>query len=115
MRRVPLHDCLHLKSACCALPDGRLLVNPRWLDSAALDGFDVLTIPPGEPFAADFATVGETVIVSTTNPSTAMMIRGLGFDVRATPLTEFEKAEGGVTCLSIIFRVAPGDHAAHVS
>jgi dimethylargininase len=115
VRRVGLHDCLHLKSACCALPDGRLLINPHWLDRAALDGFDVLSIPPGEPFAADFATVGEIVIVSATNPLTARMLRGLGFDVRATPLTEFEKAEGGVTCMSIIFRVARGANGDHVS
>ena len=102
--RVPLRDCLHLKSACCALPDGRLLVNPAWLDAAPLDGYTLVDIPPGEPFGADFATVGGAVIVSASNPRTAGMLTGLGFAVRATPLSEFEKAEGGVTCLSIIFR-----------
>lgn len=103
--RVPLRDCLHLKSACCALPDGRLLVNPAWLDASPLREFTRVSIPPGEPFAADFATVNGTVIMSTTNPRTADLVRSLGHDVRATPLTEFEKAEGGVTCLSIIFRM----------
>jgi dimethylargininase len=108
-RRVPLRDCLHLKSACCALPDGRLLVNPAWLgDGAPLDDFQLIDIPGDEPFAADFATVSDTVIMSATNPRTADMIRSHGFDVRATPLSEFEKAEGGVTCLSIIFRVVSG-------
>lgn len=106
VRRVPLRDCLHLKSACCALPDGRLLVNPAWLDSSVLDDFALLHIPPTEPFAADFATVGDTILVSASHPRTADQIRALGFPVRAAALSEFEKAEGGVTCLSIIFRAA---------
>jgi dimethylargininase len=104
VERVGLRDCLHLKSACCALPDGRLLVNPRWLEGDALRGFAQVTIHDAEPFAADFATVGDTIIMSETNPLTAAMVRQLGFTVRTTPLSEFEKAEGGVTCLSIIFR-----------
>jgi len=104
--RVPLRDCLHLKSACCALPDGRLLVNPAWLDPAPLEDFTLLHIPEPEPFAADFATVGETIVVSAANPETADLIRSLGFRVRAAVLSEFEKAEGGVTCLSLIFRTA---------
>ena len=102
--RVPVRDCLHLKSACCTLPDSRLLVNPAWLDPAPLDDFTVLHIPEHEPFAADFATVGETIVVSAANPETADLIRSLGFRVRAAVLSEFEKAEGGVTCLSLIFR-----------
>lgn len=106
VRSVPLRDCLHLKSACCPLPDGRLLVNPAWVDSSLLEDFTVLHIPPEEPFAADFAVVGGTVVVSATNPRTADLIRGLGFRVRAAVLSEFEKAEGGVTCLSLIFRAA---------
>jgi dimethylargininase len=102
--RVGMRDCLHFKSACCALPDGRLLANPAWLDGSSLDGFTVLAIPPSEPFAGDFAICGETVIVSASHPLTADMIRALGFRVRAAELSEFEKAEGGVTCLSLIFR-----------
>ena len=42
VRRVGMRDCLHLKSACCALPDGRLLVNPAWLELADLKGFDMV-------------------------------------------------------------------------
>lgn len=106
VQRVDLRDCLHLKNACCVLPDGGLLVNPDWLgDVRQLGARRIHTIDPREPFAADFASVGETVIMSETNPRTADIVRALGFDVRLTPLTEFEKAEGGVTCLSILFQV----------
>lgn len=102
VRRIALRDCLHLKSACCALPDGRLLVNPRWLDLSGLDGFTLVPIPADEPFAADVATIGHTVIISATNPRTLDLVVSLGFSVRAVEVSEFEKAEGGVTCLSIL-------------
>lgn len=106
--RITPRNCLHLKSACCALPDGRLLVNPDWVDPSALPDFDSLMIAPQEPFAADFAVASGTIIMSETNPRTADMVSRLGFAVRTTPLSEFEKAEGGVTCLSIIFRGGNG-------
>lgn len=106
VRRVGMRDCLHLKSACCALPDGRLLVNPRWLDLDDLAGFDIVEVDSSEPFAADVLVVGRTVVSAAAHPKTAALIGALGFDSRTTDLSEFAKAEGGVTCLSLVFRRA---------
>ena len=103
VRRVGMRDCLHLKSACTALPDGRLLVNPAWLELRDLRGFDMVEVDPVEPFAADVLTIGRTVICAAEHPRTAALISALGFEVRTTPLSEFAKAEGGVTCLSLVF------------
>ena len=47
---IPVHGSLHLKTACTALPDGRLLVNPAWIDVRSLADFSVLPIPTGEPW-----------------------------------------------------------------
>ncbi|HVZ49988.1 MAG TPA: arginine deiminase-related protein [Gemmatimonadaceae bacterium] len=104
VRRVGLRDCLHLKSACCALPDGRLLVNPKWVELRDLAGFDIVEVDPTEPFAADVLVVGRTVISAAAHPKTAALIGALGFDSRTIDLSEFAKAEGGVTCLSLVFR-----------
>lgn len=103
VRGVGMHDCLHLKSACCALPDGRLLVNPAWLELADLAGFDIIEVDPSEPFAADVLTIGRTVVSAAASPKTAAIIGALGFDSRTIDLSEFAKAEGGVTCLSLVF------------
>lgn len=103
VRRVGMHDCLHLKSACCALPDGRLLVNPKWIELRDLAGYDIVEIDPSEPFAADVLAIGRTVVSAAANPKTAALIGALGFDSRTVDLSEFAKAEGGVTCLSIVF------------
>lgn len=103
VRRVGMRDCLHLKSACTALPDGRLLVNPAWVELKDLAGFDIVEIAPTEPFAADVLTIGRSVVSAAEHPATAALIAALGFDSRTTPLSEFAKAEGGVTCLSLVF------------
>ena len=102
---VPVTGCLHLKSACTPLPDGRLLVNPAWIDMRPLASFGTVNVPEEEPHAADIGIVGETVCMAAEYPRTRELIESLGFPVRTTPLSEFAKAEGAVTCLSLIFDV----------
>jgi dimethylargininase len=99
---VPVRRCLHLKSACAALPDGRLLVSPDWLDVRALQEFGVVRVPGAEPDGANAAVVGTSVCLPAAHPRTADLVGRLGFEVRAIDLSEFAKAEGCVTCLSIL-------------
>ena len=101
--QVPVHGCLHLKTACTALPDGALLMNPAWLDVEALRRFECVTVPETEPWAANVALVGASVCLPAAHSGTAELIRRLGFAVRTVELSEFAKAEGGVTCLGILF------------
>ena len=54
---VAVTACLHLKSACTALPDGRLLANTTWLDSEALRAYEIVQVPEDEPDAANVAVV----------------------------------------------------------
>ena len=100
---VRVRGCLHLKTACTALPDGKLLVNPAWLDVGVLRGFEILRVAEEEPWAANVALIGASVCMSAGHPRTADKISEMGFDVRAVDLSEFAKAEGGATCLSIVF------------
>jgi dimethylargininase len=100
---VSVTGCLHLKSACTALPDGRLLANPVWLDSKALRRYKIVGVPHDEPDAANVALVGETVCAAAGHPQTADLLCGLGFRVETTDLSEFAKADGCVTCLSLLF------------
>jgi dimethylargininase len=80
-----------------------LLVNPAFLGMDTLRSFDWVPIPKEEPLAADVALVGSNVCVAAEHGRTAEMIRDLGFAVHTIELSEFAKAEGGVTCLSILF------------
>ena len=103
---VPVRHCLHLKTACTALPDQSLLINPAWIDVRAVRGFELIPVPEAEPWAANVALVGNTVCVAAYHVETGCVIRERGFEVHKINLSEFAKAEGGVTCLSILLRTA---------
>ena len=102
VRAVAVDGCLHLKTACTALPDGTMLLNPRWVDARDLSGCDVLHVAEGEPDAANVALVGGRVLMGAAHPRTTELIRARGFEVDVIDLSEFAKAEGCVTCLSIL-------------
>jgi dimethylargininase len=99
---VRAHGCLHLKTACTALPDGSLLVNPDWLDLEPLRFYDLIRVPLTEPWAANTLSIGKTVCMPACQEQTADLVRSRGFTVATTDLSEFAKAEGGITCLSIL-------------
>jgi dimethylargininase len=104
---VPIHGCLHLKSACTALDDQTLLLNPRWLEPRDLAGYRLVEVDETEPWAADVARLGGRLCVSAAYPRTTQKIEGLGFQVETVDLSEFAKAEAGPTCLSILLHVTP--------
>ena len=101
---VKVRGCLHLKSACAALPDQELLVNPDWLDTAPLKEFGSIPVPTEEFAAANVVLVGNRVLISAAYPQTAEIIRSRGFEVFPVDVSEFAKAEGCVTCMSLLLQ-----------
>ncbi|HEX8282127.1 MAG TPA: arginine deiminase family protein [Pyrinomonadaceae bacterium] len=101
---VEPRGCLHLKTGCSALDDEAVLVNPKWVDPAIFRGRRVVAADAAEPWAANVVRVGDSVCVSAASPRTAEMLSSLGYDVRAVEVSEFTKAEGSLTCLSLLFR-----------
>jgi dimethylargininase len=110
---VSVGGCLHLQTAVTALDDATLLVNATWLDLQELRGFELVHVPPEEPWAANVARVGATIIAAAAYPRTADLIRGRGYDVRIVDVSEFAKAEGGVTCLSLLIDRSNASAARH--
>lgn len=100
---VPVAGALHLKTAVTALDAQTLLLNPAWVGADAFLGFRILTIDPAEPFAGNTLTVGERLIVQAETPRTARVLAGAGFAPHPVAISEFAKAEAGLTCLSLIF------------
>ena len=72
-------------------------------DANALRQYRIVPVPIEEPGAANVALVGETVCAAAGHPQTEDLIRGLGFPVENAVLSEFAKADGCVTCLSLLF------------
>jgi dimethylargininase len=104
---VPVRGCLHLKSACTALPDQRLLVNEAWLDLAPLDEFERVAVPAEEPWAANTLSVGGWVCLDAAHGRTAELLEARGYRVRTVDLSEFAKAEGALTCMSLLLGDSP--------
>jgi len=100
---VPVTGCLHLKTACSALPDGRFLVNREWIDVSPLPSGALVDVPVAEPWAGDVLVIGDSIIASDAFPDTARLLQGRGFGVTQVAVSEFAKVEGGVTCLSLVF------------
>lgn len=99
---IPVHGCLHLKSGCSSLPDGRFLVNARWIDASPLKS-NILEVATDEPSAGDVLVIGDRIIASNAFSGSIDLLRSNGFAVTPVAVSEFAKAEGGVTCLSLIF------------
>jgi dimethylargininase len=70
VRGARMSGCLHLKSGCTALPDGRLLINRRWIDARDVADFDLVDVPAEEPWGGDVAFIGETIIAAAAFPKT---------------------------------------------
>lgn len=95
---VPFSGALHLKTIATALPDGTVVA---WTDALADPTILGRVVPVPEPAGASVLPLdGETVLVSASAPETAKLIEGLGYRVETIDVSEFEKLEGGVTCLS---------------
>ena len=107
---VPVKGSLHLKTACTALDDQTLLVNSRWLDREALGGFELAPVAEEEPWAANVLRLGERICMSSAHPRTIDLIQKRGHTVETVDLSEFAKAEAGITCLCILFSDTASSH-----
>ncbi|MCU1473640.1 dimethylargininase [Amnibacterium sp.] len=95
---VPVTRVLHLKSAVTALPDGTVVGFPPDVDDPGRFP-DFLAMP--EAGAAVVPIEDDRVLMADSVPRSAALLRDRGLDVVTVPITEFEKLEGCVTCLSV--------------
>jgi dimethylargininase len=98
--------CLHLKSAATALDSSRLILNPELVDRNAFEGLHSLDVDPAEPFAANVVRVGGTLLVPSRAARTAQRLEKHGYRVRPVDLSELAKAEGALTCCSLLVSVS---------
>lgn len=99
---IEVSGALHLKTAICAINDEQLLVKRDWLKLPKIDGMMLLDVPTSEPWGANLIRIDNHVVLSAKHPRTADLIDQHGVHVHPVDISEFEKAEGGVTCMSLI-------------
>lgn len=101
---VQLHDCLHLKSAVTRVDDTTLLINKSWVDTHHFENYDWIEVDPAEPFAANCLPVGESIVFPTTFPKTRERLVNKGYKIVTVDVSELAKAEGALTCCSLIIQ-----------
>ena len=99
---IEVHGCLHLKSAATEVAPGTLLVNPTWLPSGAFSGFDRIDVDSREPFGANALRIGDDLVYAAAFPRTHERLESCGLAVHVVDVSELAKAEGAVTCCSLI-------------
>lgn len=102
VRATEVRGCLHLKSAVTAVADDVLLINRVWIPTADLAGFDLVDVHPAEPFGANALRLADSVMHAAGFPRTAERLATRGIRVDSVDLSELAKAEGAVTCCSIL-------------
>lgn len=100
---VRVRQCLHLKTAITAPAEGVLIVNPEWIDCAPFGGRELLAVPAAEPWGGNTLNVNGSVLVPASAPRTADLLASRGLTVQPLDISELQKAEAGLTCLSLLF------------
>lgn len=105
VKGVKVEGCLHLKSAATQVGPGTLLVNRAWVDVRAFEEMALVDVALSEPMGANALLVDETVVYPQAYAETRRRLEDRGMAVETVDVSELAKAEGGVTCCSLIFGV----------
>ncbi len=103
---VRVHGCLHLKTGITALDDATFICHAKWFDTEPFSGNRLIEVAADEPWAANVLRVGDALIVNAASPRTAEKIEALHYKTERVDISEFGKAEAGLTCMSLIFEGA---------
>lgn len=101
---VSVNGGLHLTTGCGVINDETVLLNPRWLDARAFRGLRQLHVSEEEPWAANTIRVEDSVCLEEKAPRTIDLVQPYVSTIDTLDISEFRKAEGSLSCLSLIFR-----------
>jgi len=82
--------------------DNTLLINKAWVDAGHFKDYDLIEVDPSEPDAANCLPAGGAIIYPTSFPKTRAKLEARGFKIVSVEVDELAKAEGAVTCCSLI-------------
>jgi dimethylargininase len=100
---VEVAGALHLKTACTYAGRGVLLANPEWAATNIFRDVEILPVDAQEPWGGSVLSINDTLVMAASFPRTRAALEARGFTVLPVDLSELQKAEGGPTCLSIVF------------
>jgi dimethylargininase len=102
---VHVNGCRHLSTGCSYIDHKTMLANTSWVDTSQMAELEVIEAPKTEPWAANVVKMGEVILMPNCFPQTQRLIEDRGFRVKTLDISEFQKAEGGLSSLSIRMNV----------
>ena len=93
----------HLKRYITYIGKNTVVATRTFIDEPVIFDFNVLVVPEDEKYAANTLTIRDTVFISSNCPRTQALVRKAGFTVVPLNISEFQKCDGGLTCLSLLF------------
>lgn len=100
---VDVHGSLHLTTACSFIDDETVLLNPRWANPEVFKSLNIIETPEGEDWAANTMRIRDVLCMEAAFPRTAQLLHKYHPRIEFLDISEFRKAEAGLSCLSIIF------------
>ncbi len=100
---VEVSGCLHLKSAVTQVAENTLLINPNMVERRIFGAAEFIEVDPAEPHAANALLIDQTVVYPARHQKTRRRLEERGIKLVALDVSEVLKAEGGVTCCSLVF------------
>ena len=94
---------LHLKSGMSYLGNNRLVLIDALAEHPAFNSYEIVRIAPEENYAANFLRINDHVIVSAGHPQFEAAVRAFGYPVIVLEMSEFQKMDGALSCLSLRF------------
>jgi dimethylargininase len=92
----------HLKSATTFLGKNLLIIDPTRVDASKFQYFDWIEVSENESYAGNCLALGNTVLMPAGFPNVRAQIQSYGRETLELEMSEFEKADGSITCLSLI-------------
>jgi len=101
--KVNMSEMLHLKTGLSYLENNNLLIAGEFVENQKFDKFNKTIIETGEAYAANSLWVNDTVLVPMGYPTTLKKISELGYKIIEVDVSEYQKLDGGLSCLSLRF------------
>lgn len=100
---VTMKDFLHLKTGVNYLENQNLLASGEFVDKPEFVRFNISEIAADEAYATNSVWINDTVLTPKGFPKTKLIIEKLGYKIREVNVSEFQKLDGGLSCLSLRF------------
>lgn len=101
--KIELKEVLHLKTGMSYLEHNNLLISGEFVNHPYFKEFNKIIIDPKEAYSANCIWVNDTVIIPSGFPKTLKQVHELGYRTIEVDVSEFEKIDGGLSCLSLRF------------